>query len=78
VAFENDATDPDLPGYEVLNLYTSYTPAAFDQLELRLDVRNVFDATYASRSSDGLDATGAVVPLTEPGRTFLVTAKMRF
>ncbi|MCR8550975.1 TonB-dependent receptor [Salipiger sp. P9] len=78
IAFENDATDPDLPGYEVLNLFTSYTPRGFDNLELRLDVRNVFDQTYSSRSSDGLDFTGSVVPLTEPGRTFLVTATMRF
>ncbi|MBN9888938.1 TonB-dependent receptor [Salipiger abyssi] len=78
IALENSDTDPDLPGYEVLNLYTSYTPRGFDNLELRLDIRNVFDETYASRSSDGLDSTGTVVPLTEPGRTFLVTAKMRF
>lgn len=41
-------------------------------------MRNVFDRTCASRSSDGLDFTGSLVPLTEPGRTFLVTAKMRF
>ncbi|WP_278184693.1 hypothetical protein [Salipiger thiooxidans] len=41
-------------------------------------MRNVFDRTCASRSSDGLDLTGSLVPLTEPGRTFLVTAKMRF
>ncbi|WP_417722364.1 TonB-dependent receptor domain-containing protein [Salipiger sp.] len=78
IALENDATSPDLPGYEVLNLYTSYTPAGFDNLELRLDVKNVFDRTYASRSSDGLDFTGSVVPLTEPGRTIQLTATMRF
>ncbi|EIE50158.1 TonB-dependent receptor [Salipiger aestuarii] len=78
IALENDATDPDLPSYEVLDLYTTYHPAALAGLELRLDVKNVFDARYASRSSDGLDSTGSVIPLYEPGRTALVTATMRF
>ena len=62
----------------MFNLYTTYTPKGFENLELRLDVKNVFDATYASRSSDGLDFTQSVVPLTEPGRTVLLTATMRF
>jgi len=61
----------------VLNPYTSDTPRSLDSLELRLDLRHVFDRTCASRSSDGLDFTDSVVPLTEPGRTFLVTANMR-
>ncbi|MBN8185422.1 hypothetical protein JF540_01850 [Salipiger thiooxidans] len=76
--FENDASDTDLSGHEVLNPYTSDTPSSFDNLDLRLVLRNVFERTRASRSSDGLDFTGTVVPLTEPGRTVLVTAKMRF
>ncbi|WP_289149329.1 hypothetical protein [uncultured Salipiger sp.] len=37
-AFENDATDPDLRGHEVLNPYTSDTPPSFDNLDLRLDL----------------------------------------
>ncbi|MFW2588052.1 TonB-dependent receptor domain-containing protein [Sagittula sp. SSi028] len=77
VAFENDATDPALESYEVLNLYTTYTPKSLDNLELRLDVRNVFDETYASRSSDGINFD-AVEPLYEPGRTVQLTAKVRF
>lgn len=77
IAFENTDTDPDLDSYEVFNLYTSYTPASFDALELRLDVKNLFDETYASRSSDGINFD-SVVPLTEPGRTVQLTARMRF
>ncbi|MBU2962076.1 TonB-dependent receptor [Citreicella sp. C3M06] len=78
IAFENDSTDTDLPAYEVLNLYTTYQPAALNGLELRMDIKNVFDEQYASRSSDGLDYTGSVIPLYEPGRTFTVSATMRF
>ncbi|MAU47810.1 MAG: hypothetical protein CMP09_23980 [Yangia sp.] len=36
----------------------NYAPRSLEPLELRLDVRNVFDRTCASRSSDGLDFTG--------------------
>lgn len=61
----------------MLNLETRDTPRSFDNLELRLDLGKVFDRTCASRSSDGLNLTRSVAPLTEPGRTFLVTTKMR-
>lgn len=67
----------DLPGYEVVNLYASYTPRGVEGLEIRLDVDNLFDETYSSRSSDGIDFAN-VVPLTEPGRTFSLTARYRF
>lgn len=62
----------------MLNPYTSDTPSSLDNPELRLDLRHVFDRICARRSSDGLDFTSSVVPLTEPGRTFLVAARMRF
>lgn len=72
----NDRATP-LPGYEVLNLFATYVPRQFDNLEVRLDVRNVFDATYSRRSSDGIDF-GPVTPLTEPGRTIGLTVTTRF
>ncbi len=77
IALKNTEAAVDLPGYEVFNLYTTWTPESHDQLQVRLDVRNLFDETYASRSSDGIDFAG-VVPLTEPGRTLSLTATMRF
>lgn len=77
IALDNDDTEVDLDGYQVLNLYGAYTPRAYESVELRLDVRNVLDETYASRSADGIDFPG-VVPLNEPGRTFLVTARVLF
>ncbi|WP_163847404.1 TonB-dependent receptor domain-containing protein [Pseudooceanicola aestuarii] len=77
IALENNDTATPLPGYEVLNLHASYTPRAYDALELRLDVRNVFDETYASRAADGLGLAN-VVQLNEPGRTIALTVNTRF
>lgn len=77
IALDNDDTPTTLPGYEVVNVYGTYTPRQMDNLELRLDVYNLFDETYASRSSDGV-GLATVVPIYEPGRTFALTAKVRF
>ncbi|MFC0157784.1 hypothetical protein [Mameliella alba] len=53
-------------------------PSVFAEgLEVRLDVENLFDQTYASRSADDL-GLGNVVPLNEPGRTISLTASLRF
>ncbi len=72
----SDAAAP-LPGYEVVNVYASYTPRSLGNLEVRLDVRNLFDETYASRSSDGVDSS-RVIALNEPGRTIGLTARLKF
>ena len=77
IALKNDIGSLDLPAYEVANVFASYEPAAVKGLEIRLDIENLFDATYASRSSDGIDFA-SVLPLNEPGRTFSLTAKLRF
>lgn len=77
VALDNDDGAVSLPGYEVLNLYASYKPRHVDGLEIRLDIENLFDATYSSRSSDGIGLPN-VVALNEPGRTISLTATMRF
>lgn len=77
IAFENDDTPTTLPGYEVVNLYATYRPRQIEGLDIRFDVRNFFDRTYSARSNDGID-NSRVVPLTEPGRTFGITATMRF
>lgn len=77
-AFQADLSDTTLPGYEVFNAFIDYRPERFSNLDLRLDVENIFNETYASRSSDGIDLTTKVVPLTEPGRTFRLTATMDF
>ncbi|MCJ7871525.1 TonB-dependent receptor [Phaeobacter sp. J2-8] len=77
VALENKIGSLDLPAYEVANVFASYAPTAVEGLEIRLGIDNLFDATYASRSSDGLDLS-AIEPLNEPGRTFTLTASLQF
>jgi hemoglobin/transferrin/lactoferrin receptor protein len=66
-----------LPGYKVVNLWATYKPSAVKNLEVRFDVKNVFDETYSGRGNDGVGFS-RVTPLTDPGRSFGITATMRF
>jgi len=77
IALENSDTAAELPGYEAVNVYAAYTPRSLGNLEIRLDVRNLFDETYASRSSDGVGSS-RVIALNEPGRTIGLTARLKF
>ncbi|MCA2013570.1 TonB-dependent receptor [Cereibacter sphaeroides] len=77
IAFENELETVTLPSYEVLNLFATWRPARYDGLQVRFDVDNVFDTTYASRSSDGIGLSN-VVALNEAGRTFRVSAVVEF
>ncbi|WP_424934101.1 TonB-dependent receptor domain-containing protein [Amaricoccus macauensis] len=77
IALENELEGYELPSYEVFNAYAAYSPRAMEDLEIRLDVRNIFDESYVSRSSDG-QGLPVIVALDEPGRTFALTAKLRF
>ncbi len=77
IALDNDDTDVSLAGYEVVNLYATYSPRKVENLEVRLDLRNAFDETFVSRSSDGIDSS-RVVALNEPGRAISLTASFNF
>ena len=80
IALENDEvpeTYETLEGYEVVNLWASWTPRDYDNIELRLDLKNVTDETYSGRGNDGVGFS-RVEPLTEPGRSVALTANMRF
>lgn len=65
--------------YKVFNAFVEYKPdlPGFD-LTLRADVHNIFDETYSERASYGHEFVGEVVPLYEPGRSFLLSATSRF
>ena len=54
-----------------------WTPRDYDNIELRLDLKNVTDETYSGRGNDGIGFS-RVEPLTEPGRSVALTANMRF
>ena len=67
-----------LEGYEVVNLYASYSPPANENVEIRLDLRNLFDETYASRASDGIGLPAVITQLNEPGRSLALSATLKF
>lgn len=82
--FEEDSTDiytslpaEPFPAYEVANAFVSYTPDSHQFLTVRATVKNIFDETYADRASYGQEYPGVEV-LNEPGRSFLLSAKVRF
>ena len=83
MAFDNDATNTcstcySLDGYTVVNIFGEYTPPAYSNLTLRLSVNNLFDENYSDRATYGADYPNDLVPLMEPGRTFVVEAVARF
>lgn len=77
IALEDNEGATTLPGYEVLNVFATYTPRQYDNLEIRLDVKNVFDETYSRRSASGY-GNSALTVLNEPGRTIGLTITTRF
>ncbi|MDQ8700524.1 TonB-dependent receptor domain-containing protein [Hyphomicrobium sp. LHD-15] len=70
---------PPYPSYTVFNAFVEYQPdlRGYD-LTFRLDVRNIFDETYAERASYGHEFVGEVTPLYEPGRSFLLSTTAKF
>ncbi len=80
-ALEND--DPQkngadkLDGYVVAGLYAEWFPEFLPDASLRLDVRNLLDADYTDRANVGYDSS-RYVPYSDPGRSFVITAKYHF
>ena len=68
-----EAIDP----YTVVNAYAEYKPKQFEFLSLRLEASNIFDETYADRATYGQEYD-SVTPIYEPGRSFRLTAKLRY
>lgn len=68
--------DP-LDAYTVVNAYAEYKPKQFEYLSLRLDALNLFDETYADRATYGQEYD-SVTPLYEPGRSFRLSARLRY
>ncbi|MEO1115671.1 MAG: TonB-dependent receptor [Pseudomonadota bacterium] len=68
-----------VPGYFVANAFAEYKPERLEHLTLRLEANNIFDETYAERSTYGVEyGLDELTPLYEPGRSFLLKAKLRF
>lgn len=70
---------PKLDTYFVANLYGEWTPDALNNaVTLRVDALNIFDRDYIDRATPGHDSAQVGEPYHEPGRTFLVSAKVTF
>ena len=67
----------EIEGYQVVNVFAEYTPPTLSGLTLRASIVNLFDEDYADRATYGADFQ-SVVTLSEPGRTFVVEAIVRF
>lgn len=66
-----------LDGYEVVNAFLEYQPRGMENVTIRGEVNNLFDAEYVSRATYGQEF-GTVVPLNEPGRSFKIEARVSF
>jgi len=75
-------TGSGLDGYFVSNIYAEWFPEAMEGLNLRFDVKNLFDHNYADRSNISINSSsgtvGSTAAFNEPGRTFLLSAKYDF
>lgn len=70
-----------LPSYFVLNAFAEYTPPQIKHLTLRFEANNIFDENYADRATAAQDDDPILygtVPLYEPGRSFLLMAKVKY
>ena len=69
-----------LPGYTVVNAFAEYKPVQLPNLTLRLEANNIFDEEYSDRATYGADydSVTSVRELYEPGRSFLLSAKVKF
>jgi hemoglobin/transferrin/lactoferrin receptor protein len=76
-AIASDPSTQALPGYEVVSVFAEYVPEQLPNLTLRGEVNNIFDENYTNRGSYGADSI-YYVPLREPGRSFLISAKAQF
>ena len=78
-------TGSGLDGYFVSNIHADWYPEWVDGLNLRFDVKNLFDHMYADRmnvagdtNDSGVATNGVRSAFYEPGRTFILTAKYDF
>ncbi|MEP1765270.1 MAG: TonB-dependent receptor [Sulfitobacter sp.] len=84
VLSETDTFDADtggtgatLPSYEVVNAFVEWQPKRNDNWTIRGEVNNLFDATYANRATYGQEFE-TVNPLLEAGRSFKISASLKF
>jgi hemoglobin/transferrin/lactoferrin receptor protein len=75
--FDTGGAGPVLPSYEVVNAFVEWQPKRNENWTIRGEVNNIFDANYASRATYGQEFA-TVDPLREAGRSFKVSATLKF
>ncbi|KIN69624.1 putative tonB dependent iron siderophore receptor [Sulfitobacter donghicola DSW-25 = KCTC 12864 = JCM 14565] len=75
--FDTGGAGPTLPSYEVVNGFVEWKPKRNENWTIRGEVNNLFDATYANRATYGQEFA-TVNPLLEPGRSFKISASLKF
>ena len=65
-----------IEGYNLFNAFLEWKPAQIENLTLRADVRNIFDEDYYSRATYA--QTDIINPVLSPGRSFYLSANLRF
>ncbi|MEM8950064.1 MAG: TonB-dependent receptor [Pseudomonadota bacterium] len=81
----DDSEGDDLEGeillayddYVVVDVYADMVLPKHQNVSLRLDVENLFDADYSTRATYGQEFE-SVIPLREPGRSIVLSAKIEF
>lgn len=75
--FDTGGVGPVLPSYEVVNAFVEWQPKSNDNLTIRGEVNNLFDANYSSRATYGQEFA-SVSSLREAGRSFKISASLKF
>ena len=60
-----------------MNVFAEYVPPSMKNLTIRGEISNLFDVTYADRTTYGGDFQ-SIDTLKEPGRTISVVAVFQF
>lgn len=73
----NNAGYESFDPYAVVSAYAEYKPKEYEFLTLRLDANNIFDENYTDRATYGQEYA-SITPLYEPGRSFRLSANIRY
>lgn len=76
---DSGSAGPAIPSYTVANAHAEYRFKGMEDLTIRGEVNNIFDADYVSRATYGQEFVNAgVIPLSEPGRSFKISLNFEF
>lgn len=75
--YPRDSGFLDLAGYQTYNVFAQWQPSFYRGLTVRAEVNNLTNTDYVDRYTAGSSAS-FIVPLKNPGRSFLVSTRIEF